>query len=182
MKNDFLNIEKIKNYKNYLSLNIMSFVGYLVFANALFTVFYAKPILNDRTGLDEMFYGVAYFMYTFKIILIQIILSVIFYCFYKLEKYILKKKEKNYYININNYIFNFLFYTGFILFLSPFFIFYKPLVLLFIMFLDVLFDLIGLSNFIIFQNILICIKEYSFIVFCLLISIYIFIKIKAKNN
>ena len=94
MKNDFSYIEKIKTYKNYLSLNIMSFIGYFLFANAIFTIFYAKPILDDITGLDEMFYGVAYFMYTFKIILIQIILSVIFYCFYKLEKYILKKKKK----------------------------------------------------------------------------------------
>lgn len=175
-----INFEKFKTFKNYISLNLMSSVGYISFLNALITLFVAKPILNDTSNLDEMFWGVEYNLYTVKVVLIQIAIAAVFYGLYKFERFLLKKQEKENYINPNNIIFKIIFYTGFILFFLPFLIFNKAVILILIFLLDALFDLLGLSHFKFYNNFLIIIKEHSFIVLCLLI--YIFIKIKPNKN
>ena len=181
-KLNFINYEKFKTFKNYISLNLMSFIGYLAFANALITIFIAKPILNDTTGIDEMFYGVAYGIYTFQVILIQVVLAIIFYGLYKLEKFILTKKEKDKFININNCIFNILFYTGYILFFSPFFILYTTVILITFAPLTLIFDLLNFEYAIFLLNdISEMICKYPIIFFVLIICIYVFIKNTQKD-
>ena len=73
-------ISNAKTLKNYISINILSLLGYLFFINIVFTVIYVKHILMDTTGIDrEMFYGVAYNIYKIGLLLIQILLNIILY-------------------------------------------------------------------------------------------------------
>lgn len=144
MKSDI--ITKIKQSKDYVSLNLLSFIGYLTFVNSIFTIYFVKPILTDKSGLDEMFYGVSYGLYEITLLVINIILLVIFYVLYKFERKNLKKHKKKSYINYSTSTQISLFYIGYILFLCTFFIYYKAIYLIIIFFVDCIFDLTGISN------------------------------------
>lgn len=144
MKSDLTS--QIKILKNYISLNIFSFVGYLTFINSIFTIYFVKPILMNKSGLDEMFYGVSYGLYELTLLVINAILIIIFYFLYKFERNRLKKFEKKYYINYNSTILMLLFYIGYLLFISTFFIYYKSVYLITVFFIDCIFDITGLSN------------------------------------
>ena len=144
MKSDLTS--QIKILKNYISLNIFSFVGYLTFINSIFTIYFVQPILMNKSGLDKMFYGVSYGLYELTFLVINAILIIIFYFLYKFERNRLKKFEKQYYINYNSTILMLLFYIGYLLFLSTFFIYYKSVYLITVFFIDCIFDITGLSN------------------------------------
>ena len=143
MKSDLIN--KIKLLKNYISLNIFSFIGYLVFANAIFTIYFVQPILMDTSGLDEMFYGVSYGLYELTLLVINIIIIIIFYFLFKFERNRLKNYIKKYYINYNSTIYILLFYIGYLLFISTFFIYYKSVYIISALFINCIFDITGLS-------------------------------------
>ncbi len=144
MKSDLIN--QIKLLKNYISLNIFSFIGYLVFVNAIFTIYFVQPILMDTSGLDEMFYGVPYGLYELTLLVINIMLIIIFYFLFKFERNRLKNYEKKYYINYNSTIFISLFYIGYLLFVSTFFIYHISIYIISELFIDCIFDLTGISN------------------------------------
>ena len=121
-------LSKFKTLKNYISINILSLLGYLFFINIVFTVIYVKPILMDTTGIDrEMFYGVAYNIYKIGLLLIQILLNIILFCLYQYEKFKLKKQNKISYITINNKIYNYIYILGIVLFFTTYLFFYKSI-------------------------------------------------------
>ena len=121
-------ISNAKTLKNYISINILSFLGYLFFINIIFTVTYVKPILMDTTGIDmEMFYGVAYNIYKIGLLLIQILLNIILYFLYKFEQIRLKKQNKTSYITVNSRLYEYIFSLGLILFFITYLFFYKSI-------------------------------------------------------
>ena len=121
-------ISNAKTLKNYISINILSLLGYLFFINIVFTVIYVKHILMDTTGIDrEMFYGVAYNIYKIGLLLIQILLNIILYFLYKFEKIKLKKQNKTSYITVNNRLYEYIFSLGLILFFITYLFFYKSI-------------------------------------------------------
>lgn len=121
-------ISNAKTLKNYISINILSLLGYLFFINIVFTVTYVKPILMDTTGIDmEMFYGVAYNIYKIGLLLIQFLLNIILYFLYKFEKIKLKKQNKISYITINSQLYEYIFSLGLILFFITYLFFYKSI-------------------------------------------------------
>lgn len=114
--------------KNYISINMLSILGYLFFVNIIFTIIYVKPILMDTTHIDtEMFYGVAYNIYKIVLLLIQILLNIILFYLYKYEKFRLKKQNKTSYFIINNRIYNSIFNIGFVLFFITYLFFLKSI-------------------------------------------------------
>ena len=121
-------ISNAKTLKNYISINILSLLGYLFFINIIFTVTYVKPILMDTTGIDmEMFYGVAYNIYKIGLLLIQILLNIILYFLYKFEQIKLKKQNKTSYITVNSRLYEYIFSLGLILFFITYLFFYKSI-------------------------------------------------------
>lgn len=119
---------KISNSKNYISLNLLSFSGYLYLLVWLYVYFIVRPDImawRGDIGSDPETVGMAHSSIfvdiIFSLFILCFIISIILLGLFIIEHLLRKKKIIPEYKQTNNSVYLFIFWAGIILQTSPFF-------------------------------------------------------------